>query len=125
MMNERFVLVVSLWLKDADAARFEAVERDAALRMAKYGGRIERAIRIIVEYDGKADHPFEIHVVSFQIDLHSVHTKKTQIRTTLRPCEETRHLSGEFGRTVKARDVGRVHFGAGRNCFQLEATDSI
>jgi hypothetical protein len=33
--------------------------------MAKYGGRIERAIRIIDEYDRKADHPFEIHVVSF------------------------------------------------------------
>ena len=63
-MNERFVLVVSLWIKDGDVTRFEALERDAALRMAKYGGRIERAIRIY-EYDEKADHPFEIHVVSF------------------------------------------------------------
>jgi len=64
MMNERFVLAVNLWLKDGDVTRFEAFERDAALRMAKYGGHIERAIRID-EYDGKADPPFEVHVVSF------------------------------------------------------------
>jgi uncharacterized protein (DUF1330 family) len=64
MMNERFVLVVSFWLKDGDLTRFEAFERDAALRMVTYGGRIERAIRID-EYDGKADHPFEVHIVSF------------------------------------------------------------
>jgi hypothetical protein len=63
-MNGRFVLMVSLWLKDVDVTRLEAFERDAALRMAKYDGRFERAIRMNENGIG-AGHPLEIHVVSF------------------------------------------------------------
>jgi len=64
MMNGKLVLVVNLWLKDANVARFESFEREAARGMAKYGGRIERAIRLD-DSSRNADHPFEIHVVSF------------------------------------------------------------
>lgn len=49
--------MVSLWLKDVDVARLEAFERDAALRMAKYDGRFERAIRMNENGIG-AGHPF-------------------------------------------------------------------
>ena len=64
MMNGRLVLIVSLWLKDVNVAQFETFEREAARRMAKYGGRIERAIRLD-DSSRMEDHPFEIHVVSF------------------------------------------------------------
>ena len=63
-MNERHILIVSLWLKNNDVSAFEAFERQAAKAMAEYDGRIERAIRIsCTEYEG--DSPFEIHIVSF------------------------------------------------------------
>ena len=61
-MNERHILIVSLWLRNNDVAAFEAFERQAAQAMAKFDGRVERAIRIS---DAEADSPFEIHIVSF------------------------------------------------------------
>lgn len=63
-MNERHILVISLWLKNNDVSAFEAFECQAAKAMAEFDGRIERAIRISgTEYEG--DGPFEIHIVSF------------------------------------------------------------
>jgi len=63
-MNERHILVVSLWLKNNDVSAFEAFERKAAKAMAEFDGRIERAIRISgTEHEG--DRPFEVHIVSF------------------------------------------------------------
>jgi uncharacterized protein (DUF1330 family) len=59
----RVCLVVSLWLKTADVAAFEAFERAAALVMAKHGGRIDRVVRRTDTDAG--DGPFEVHVVSF------------------------------------------------------------
>ena len=102
-MNGRLVLVVSLWLKDANVVRFETFERETARRMAKYGGRIERAIRL----DGspqKADHPFEIHVVTFpdesafiayQEDLDTQQTASSR-------SEVIANTSVLFGRDVEA-----------------------
>lgn len=63
-MNGRLILVVSLWLKDANIAGFEAFERKAVRLMAKHGGRIERAMRAD-DQSRKLDDPFEVHVVSF------------------------------------------------------------
>lgn len=63
-MNERHILVVSLWLKNNDVSAFEAFERHAAKAMATFDGRVERAIRLSgAESDN--DRPFEIHIVSF------------------------------------------------------------
>lgn len=63
-MSKRHILIVSLWVKNNDVSGFEAFERQAANAMAKFDGRIERAIRISgTEHEG--DHPFEIHIVSF------------------------------------------------------------
>lgn len=63
-MNERHILVVSLWLKNKDVSAFEAFEHRAAKAMAKFDGRVERAIRLSgTESDN--DRPFEIHIVSF------------------------------------------------------------
>jgi antibiotic biosynthesis monooxygenase (ABM) superfamily enzyme len=62
-MTERYMLVVSLWIHPGQAAAFEAFERDAARVMAKHGGRIEQAVRVLP--DGQRDVPFEVHIVSF------------------------------------------------------------
>ncbi len=63
-MSERYILIVSLWLKNNDISGFEALERQAAKAIDKFDGRIERAIRISgTEYEG--DRLFEIHIVSF------------------------------------------------------------
>ena len=56
-------LVVSLWIHDGRVAEFEAFERAAARLMARYGGAIERAVR--VAGGNGPDTPFEVHVVSF------------------------------------------------------------
>ena len=55
--------VVSLWIRPGATAEFEAYERKAARIMRKYGGSIEKVIRIGQE--GWSENPFEIHVVSF------------------------------------------------------------
>lgn len=63
MSQPRHVLVVSLWIHPGQESAFEAFECDAARVMAKYGGRIDQAVR--VAQDGASDAPFEVHCVSF------------------------------------------------------------
>ena len=63
-MNQRYMLIVSVWLRNNDVSRFEAFERQAARIMAEFDGRIERAIRIS-DAEAAEGGPFEIHVVSF------------------------------------------------------------
>ena len=55
--------VVSLWIHPGSIVEFEAYERKAARIMQKYGGSIEKVIRIGQE--GWSENPFEIHVVCF------------------------------------------------------------
>lgn len=62
--NQKLILVVSLWLKNETVAAFEDYERQAAKLLEKYGGRIERAVRI-KKRANKKNGPFEIHIVSF------------------------------------------------------------
>ena len=63
MTEARYVRVVSLWIHPGQEARFAAFEREAAASMARFGGRIETAVRI--QPGGAGDSPFEVHVVSF------------------------------------------------------------
>ena len=68
-MPGRFILVVSLWVKDGDSVAFECFEQQAAQAMAHFGGRIERAIRVdqlsVADCASNNEAPFEIHIVSF------------------------------------------------------------
>lgn len=64
MSEPRHVRVVSLWIHPGQEAAFEAFEQEAALRMARHGGRIDSAVRV-ERAGGPADAPYEIHVVSF------------------------------------------------------------
>jgi hypothetical protein len=63
-MKGRYMLIVSLWLRDDDVAAFEYLERRASALLTLHGGRIESAIRP-VRSATDANTPFEIHVVSF------------------------------------------------------------
>jgi uncharacterized protein (DUF1330 family) len=62
-MPERHIRVVSLWIHPGQEVAFEAFERAASRIMARYGGRIDRAVRVAAGQAG--DSPFEVHVVSF------------------------------------------------------------
>lgn len=63
MTEARYVRVVSLWIHPGREAGFEAFEREAAAIMARFGGRIDSAVR--TQLGGAGDSPFEVHVVSF------------------------------------------------------------
>ena len=63
MTQPRHIRIVSLWIHPGQEIAFEAFEREAARIMARYGGRIDSAVRI--RPGGVGDQPFEVHVVSF------------------------------------------------------------
>ena len=63
MTQSRHIRIVSLWIHPGQDIAFEAFEREAARIMARYGGRIDSAVRI--RPSGAGDQPFEVHVVSF------------------------------------------------------------
>lgn len=62
-MKRRYVLVVSLWLRDSDIAAFEDFERRVSKLLALHGGRIDLVIRPSKPANDTT--PFEIHIVSF------------------------------------------------------------
>jgi antibiotic biosynthesis monooxygenase (ABM) superfamily enzyme len=65
MATAPLYVVVRLWIHRAVEAEFEAYERKVARIMARYGGVIERAIRISTASDDRAGEPFEVHVLKF------------------------------------------------------------
>jgi uncharacterized protein (DUF1330 family) len=62
--GSRYILVVSLWLRDHDIAAFESFEKRASKLLARHGGTIDLAIRPL-KADSNPNTPFEIHIVSF------------------------------------------------------------
>ncbi|MDP3736087.1 MAG: hypothetical protein Q8R02_01780 [Hyphomonadaceae bacterium] len=67
-MAGRYVRLVSIWIHKGQEAAFEAFEREAVVRMAAHGGRIDAAVRTSPTglATGPEDAtPYEIHVVSF------------------------------------------------------------
>ena len=63
-MNDALVLVVSLWIEPDRSEEFAAFEQHAARLMARYGGMIERVIRLPAASSDAAT-PFEVHLVTF------------------------------------------------------------
>ena len=58
-------IVVSLWVRDGQQARFEAYERKVARIMARHSGVIERVVRCSRNASARSDDPFEVHVLRF------------------------------------------------------------
>ena len=52
-----------MWVREGCVAEFEAYERKASRIMQRYGGAIERSVR--VDQPTASDRPFEVHLVSF------------------------------------------------------------
>lgn len=63
-MTSPTLLVVSLWIREGRVADFEAYERKASRMMKRYGGIVERAVRVS-ETGTASDQPFEVHIVCF------------------------------------------------------------
>lgn len=87
MSQPRYVRVVSLWVYPGQEAAFEAFEREAARIMARYGGRIDSAVRTGSAgpgAGGAGDSPFEVHIVSFPdlaaADSHAADPETVKLR---------------------------------------------
>ena len=65
MADSSFYIVARLWLRSGLESQFEAYERKVARIMARYGGIVERAIRVSKATVGSSDEPFEVHVLRF------------------------------------------------------------
>lgn len=63
-MTPLYVLV-RLWIRDGQEARFEAYERKVFRLAVRYGGAIERVIRRAGSTSTESEPPFEVHVVRF------------------------------------------------------------
>ena len=58
-------VVVRLWIREGREPEFEAYERKAARIMARHGGGIEQAIRVLSAGLNESAEPFEVHVLKF------------------------------------------------------------
>jgi antibiotic biosynthesis monooxygenase (ABM) superfamily enzyme len=65
MADSPFYIVARLWIRSGLELQFEAYASKVARIMARYGGVVERAIRVTKATDGSSDEPFEIHVLRF------------------------------------------------------------
>lgn len=63
-MTNQICVVATLWIEEGNVTAFEAYERKAARIMEKYGGSVERMIRLLRDAD-QLDQPFEVHLVRF------------------------------------------------------------
>jgi len=88
-------IVVRLWIHRGLELEFEAYESKVSRIMARYGGLIERAIRMSRASQEGSNEPFEVHVIKFPSrDLYDAYLNDT----------ERRSLSGERARIVASSD---------------------
>jgi uncharacterized protein (DUF1330 family) len=58
-------VVVRLWIREGRELEFEAYERKVARIMARHGGGIEQAIRVLTAGLSASEEPFEVQVLKF------------------------------------------------------------
>lgn len=63
-MTRPIYIVASLWIENESLAAFEAYERKATRIMMRYGGSIERVVRLSTNGE-QPDQPFEVHLIRF------------------------------------------------------------
>ena len=89
-------ILVRLWIHRGFEKEFEAYEHKVSRIMARYGGVIERAIRISRASDDRSDEPFEVHVLRFPSpDLYDAY----------RDDAERHSLSGERAGIIANADI--------------------
>ena len=96
MATPPLYVLVRLWIHRGRETEFEGYERKVSRIMARYGGVIERAIRMSGAWDGGSDEPFEVHVLKFPSrDLYDAY----------RDDAERRSLDGERAATIIKTDI--------------------
>ncbi len=96
MVPPPLYVLVHLWIDRSAEREFEAYERKVSRIMARYGGVIETVIRTSSAPDGRADEPFESHVLKFPSrDRYDAYLDDA----------ERRSLSHERARIVSKTDV--------------------
>jgi antibiotic biosynthesis monooxygenase (ABM) superfamily enzyme len=65
MATPPLYIIVRLWIRSGLEAEFEAYERKVSRVMSRYGGVIERAIRVSRASSDEPDEPFEVHLLKF------------------------------------------------------------
>jgi len=89
-------ILVRIWIHKGLETEFEAYESRVSRIMARYGGCIDRAIRISAASRENANEPFEVHVLTFPSrDLYDAYLDDT----------ERRSLSAERARIVANSDI--------------------
>ena len=58
-------VVVSLWIHPGRVSLFEVYEQKAARIMQRYGGVVEKVVRMSSATPSSNEQPFEVHVLSF------------------------------------------------------------
>ncbi|MQA92646.1 MAG: hypothetical protein GEU90_20895 [Gemmatimonas sp.] len=107
-MPEPLILVVSLWINPTRVAEFVAYERRASRIMARYGGQIERAIRLDGEPRSE-EPPFEIHIVRFpDEDAFDCYRSDSEL-TALSPAREEVILRTSIERGYRIHDYDSLH----------------
>ena len=65
MATSPLYIIVRVWIRRGLEAEFETYERKVSRIMSRYGGAIERAIRVSRASSDGSDEPFEVHVLKF------------------------------------------------------------
>jgi uncharacterized protein (DUF1330 family) len=99
MEETRIILVVTLEIRRHAIADFELYETHAVAIMSKYGGRIERVIRL--QQTNEQAPIGEIHIVSFPDNDSFAAYRQDQELATLRPLREAAVLQTGI---VRGRD---------------------
>ena len=102
MNSQRLILVVTLTVRREAVAAFDHFERQAAGIMARYGGQVEREIRLAD--DGLMDTFRDIHIVSFPDEASFEAYRQDAELASLRPLREQAVVSTEL---VMGGDVAR------------------
>jgi uncharacterized protein (DUF1330 family) len=96
MASPALYILVRLWIHKDREAELEAYERKVARIMARYGGVVERAIRVSRASEDASNEPFEVHLLKFpSSDLYDAY----------RNDEERRSLSGERDSIIAKTDI--------------------
>jgi uncharacterized protein (DUF1330 family) len=100
--------VVTLWIHPGRAAEFEAYERKAARVMQRYGGVIQKVVRVGNANPPIDGQPFEVHVLGFP-SLEAFHSYRADSELAGLAAERsaaiarTEVLLGEAGPNYEAR----------------------
>jgi uncharacterized protein (DUF1330 family) len=106
-------VVVSLWIHPGRAAEFEVYEHKAARIMQRYGGVVQKVVRIGNAVPSSKEQPFEVHVLGFP-SLDAFHSYRADPELAGLAAERsaailrTDILLGEAGPTYEARPVREV-----------------